>query len=324
MVIDTGSDVNWIQCQPCSDCYEQSDPIFDPTQSSTYKTIACNSPQCNSLDISSCRVLTDTCLYQVDYGDGSITVGDLATETVSFGLSGTVPNVAIGCGHQNQGLFAGAAGLIGLGGTALSLPSQINAKTISYCLVNRDSLDWSTLEFNSVSPSHSVTAPLWKNHKLPTFFYVGMAGIRVGDEDVALPKGCFEINKFGQGGIILDSGTAVTRLTTRVYNSVRDSFAKAASHLPSSSSFELFDTCYDLSKFKKIEVPTVSFLFVGGDTLMLKTSNYLIPVDGKGKYCFAFAPTPRSLSIIGNIQQQGTRVTYDIARSLVSFSPNEC
>lgn len=324
MVIDTGSDVNWIQCEPCSNCYQQSDPIFNPTDSSTYQTVSCNSQQCNSLDLSSCTLLTDTCLYQVDYGDGSITVGDLATETLSFGRSGTVPNVAIGCGHENQGLFAGAAGLIGLGCTALSLPSQINAKTISYCLVNRDSADSSTLEFNSVCPTDSVTAPLLKNNKLPTFFYVGMTGISVGDENVVLPKGCFDIDKYGHGGIILDSGTAVTRLTTPVYNAVRDAFAKAASNLPNSSKFEIFDTCYDFGKLKKVDVPTVSFHFAGGGTLPLKTSNYLVPVDQHGKYCFAFAPTPRSLSIIGNIQQQGTRVSYDIAKSLVAFSPDEC
>lgn len=324
MVIDTGSDVNWIQCEPCSNCYKQSDPIFNPANSLTYKTVSCNSPQCNSLDLSSCMYLTDTCLYQVDYGDGSITVGDLATETVSFGRSGTVPNVAIGCGHENQGLFAGAAGLIGLGRTALSLPSQVNAKTISYCLVNRDSVDSSTLEFNSVCPSDSVTAPLLKNYKLPTFFYVGMTGISVGDEDVVIPKGCFEIDKYGHGGIILDSGTAVTRLTTQVYNAVRDAFAKAATNLPNSDEFEIFDTCYDFGKLKKVDVPTVSFHFAGGGTLPLKTSNYLVPVDQHGKYCFAFAPTPRSLSIIGNIQQQGTRVSYDIVKSLVFFSPDNC
>lgn len=324
MVMDTGSDVNWMQCEPCSNCYQQSDPIFNPADSSTYQTVPCNSQQCKSLDLSSCMYFTDTCLYQVDYGDGSITNGDFATETMSFGRSGTVPNVAIGCGHDNQGLFAGAAGLIGLGCTALSLPSQINAKTISYCLVNRDTVDSSTLEFNSVWPSDSVTAPLLKNYKLPTFFYVGMTGISVGDEDVAMPKGCFEIDKDGGGGIILDSGTAVTRLTTQVYNAVRDAFAKAASKLPRASEFEIFDTCYDFGKLKKVDVPTVSFHLAGGGTLALKTGNYLVPVDEHGKYCFAFAPTPRSMSIIGNIQQQGTRVSYDITKSLVSFSPDEC
>ncbi|KAL8134981.1 hypothetical protein AgCh_009849 [Apium graveolens] len=272
----------------------------------------------------SIKEAASTSHVSVDYGDGSITVGDLATETVSFGRSGTVSNVAIGCGHENQGLFTGAAGLIGLGCTALSLPSQINAKTISYCLVNRDSVDSSTLEFNSVSPTDSVKAPLLKNIKLPTFFYVGMSGISVGDKKVVLPKGCFNIDKYGNGGIILDSGTAVTRFPTPVYNAVRDAFVRAASNLPRSSKFEIFDTCFDFGKLKKVDVPTMWFDLAGGGTLQLKTRNYLVAVDEHGKYCFAFAPTPRSLSIIGNIQQQGTRVGFDIAKSLVSFSPDEC
>ncbi|KAM2859819.1 hypothetical protein COP2_025192 [Malus domestica] len=36
MVLDTGSDVNWLQCSPCSDCYQQSNPVFNPAGSSTY------------------------------------------------------------------------------------------------------------------------------------------------------------------------------------------------------------------------------------------------------------------------------------------------
>jgi len=36
MVLDTGSDVNWLQCAPCADCYQQADPIFEPASSSSY------------------------------------------------------------------------------------------------------------------------------------------------------------------------------------------------------------------------------------------------------------------------------------------------
>ena len=118
MVIDTGSDVSWIQCKPCFSCYQQTDPIFDPSTSSTYRAMSCESSQCEALQVSACR--SDSCVYQVSYGDGSFTVGDFATETLSFGSSGSVNNVAIGCGRDNEGLFAAAAGLLGLGGGVLS------------------------------------------------------------------------------------------------------------------------------------------------------------------------------------------------------------
>ncbi|KAL5850130.1 hypothetical protein ACOSQ4_008143 [Xanthoceras sorbifolium] len=37
VILDTGSDITWIQCKPCSvQCFKQPGPIFDPSKSSTY------------------------------------------------------------------------------------------------------------------------------------------------------------------------------------------------------------------------------------------------------------------------------------------------
>lgn len=322
MVLDTGSDVNWVQCAPCADCYQQADPIFDPGLSSSFTPLTCETQQCRSLDVSECR--NGTCLYEVSYGDGSYTVGDFVTETITFGGSAAVDDVAIGCGHNNEGLFVGAAGLIGLGGGPLSFPSQINASSFSYCLVDRDSDSASTLEFNSTPPPDAVTAPLVRNSKLDTFYYVDLTGISVAGELLSIPPSTFQLNDNGNGGVIVDSGTAVTRLQTEAYNSMRDAFKEGTRNLPSTNGVALFDTCYDLSARKSVEVPTVSFHFSNGKELGLPAKNYMIPVDSSGTFCFAFAPTTSSLGIIGNVQQQGTRVSYDLANSLIGFSPNKC
>ncbi|XXG54385.1 hypothetical protein AAC387_Pa03g2282 [Persea americana] len=37
LIMDTGSDVTWIQCKPCKPCFPQKENFFDPTKSSTYK-----------------------------------------------------------------------------------------------------------------------------------------------------------------------------------------------------------------------------------------------------------------------------------------------
>lgn len=323
MVLDTGSDVNWLQCQPCTDCYQQTDPVFTPSSSSSYTALTCESPQCGSLEVSACR--TGKCLYQVSYGDGSFTVGDFVTETVSFGDSGAVNNVALGCGHDNEGLFMGSAGLLGLGGGPVSLTKQVKASSFSYCLVDRDSSKSSTLDFNSAAPgAESVFAPLVKNGKVDTFYYVGLTGMSVGGKTVSIPPSLFQMDESGDGGIIVDSGTAITRLQTQAYNSLRDAFVKLTPDLKSTSGVALFDTCYDFSSLSSVQVPTVSFQFTGGRSLALPAKNYLIPVDSAGTFCFAFAPTTSSLSIIGNVQQQGTRVTFDLANSRVGFTPNKC
>ncbi|XWS37673.1 hypothetical protein CRYUN_Cryun19dG0065200 [Craigia yunnanensis] len=322
MVLDTGSDINWLQCEPCTDCYQQSDPIFNPSGSSTYSPVSCGSTQCSSLEVSACR--SGKCLYQVSYGDGSFTVGEFATETVSFGNSGNINGVALGCGHDNEGLFVGAAGLLGLGGGSLSLTSQIKATSFSYCLVNRDSTGSSTLDFNSGLPADSVIAPLLRSRKIDTFYYVGLTGFSVGGQPVNIPTGLFDINDSGDGGVILDCGTAITRLKTQAYNALRDAFVKLTQDLPTTSGVALFDTCYDLSSRSSVKVPTVSLHFGDGKSLDLPAKNYLIPVDSPGTFCFAFAPTSSSLSIIGNVQQQGTRVSYDLANNRIGFSSHKC
>ncbi|KAK1421034.1 hypothetical protein QVD17_23086 [Tagetes erecta] len=322
MVIDTGSDINWLQCQPCSDCYQQTDPIYNPSSSTTYNALSCGSQQCEALEVTACR--NNGCLYQVSYGDGSFTVGDFVTETVSFGNSGSVSNVAVGCGHDNEGLFVGSAGLLALGGGPLSLPSQIKATSFSYCLVDRDSKEASTLEFNSAPPANSVTAPLLRNPRMMTYLYVGLTGITVGGKPLAIPPSVFAVDDSGNGGAIVDSGTAVTRLQSQAYNSLREAFTQQARNLKPTDGFSLFDTCYDFSTLTRVAVPTVGFTFAGGKTLSLKPENYLIPVDSSGKFCLAFAPTESRLSIIGNVQQQGTRVGYDMSKSVVTFSPNNC
>ncbi|KAI3497901.1 hypothetical protein L2E82_13876 [Cichorium intybus] len=322
MVLDTGSDVNWVQCAPCGDCYQQADPIFEPASSSSYSPLTCDAHQCKSLDVSECR--NGTCLYEVSYGDGSYTVGDFVTETVTLEGSTAVQNIAIGCGHNNEGLFVGAAGLIGLGGGALSFPSQINATSYSYCLVDRDSDAASTLDFNSPMPHDAITAPLLRSSKLDTFYYVGLRGLSVAGQLLHIQSSTFQLTRDGNAGVIVDSGTAVTRLQAEAYNALRDAFVKGTKELPSANGVALFDTCYDLSKKKSVEVPTVSFHFSNGQKLDLPAKNYLIPVDSSGTFCFAFAPTSSALSIIGNVQQQGTRVSYDLENSLIGFSPNKC
>ncbi|KAL9243414.1 hypothetical protein vseg_017305 [Gypsophila vaccaria] len=322
MVIDTGSDVTWLQCEPCSDCYQQTDPIYAPSTSSTYAPLSCSSQQCSSLEVSACR--NGACLYQVSYGDGSYTVGDFVTDTVSFGPSGSVPKVAIGCGHDNEGLFVGAAGLLGLGGGPLSLTSQLRATSFSYCLVDRDSAKTSTLEFNSAVPADAVTAPILKNNKLNTFYYIGLTGFSVGGQQVSIPPALFSMDDSGSGGVIVDSGTAITRLPTQAYSSLRDAFTRLTSHLKSAPSVALFDTCYDFSAMSSVKVPTVAMHFAGGQSLSLPAKNYLIPVDSSGTFCFAFAETSSSMSIIGNVQQQGTRVHFDISRNVMGFSQNNC
>ncbi|XP_020538478.1 aspartyl protease family protein 2 [Jatropha curcas] len=328
MVLDTGSDIVWIQCAPCNKCYSQSDPVFDPRKSRSFAGIPCGSPLCNRLDSPGCNTQKRTCMYQVSYGDGSFTYGDFSTETLTFRRT-KVRRVAIGCGHDNQGLFVGAAGLLGLGRGRLSFPSQTGAqfnRKFSYCLVDRSaSSKPSSVVFGDSAISRTARfTPLISNPKLDTFYYVELLGISVGGTRVpGITASLFKLDQTGNGGVIIDSGTSVTRLTRPAYVALRNAFRVGASNLKRAPEFSLFDTCFDLSGKTEVKVPTVALHFRGAD-VSLPASNYLIPVDSDGSFCFAFAGTMSGLSIIGNIQQQGFRVVYDLAGSRVGFAPRGC
>ncbi|XP_050237614.1 aspartyl protease family protein 2-like [Mercurialis annua] len=328
MVLDTGSDIVWIQCAPCKKCYSQSDPVFDPRKSRSFAGIPCGSPLCHRLDSPGCNTQKQTCMYQVSYGDGSFTFGDFSSETLTFRRT-RVARVALGCGHDNEGLFVGAAGLLGLGRGRLSFPSQTGRRfnrKFSYCLVDRSaSSKPSSMVFGDSAVSRSALfTPLVSNPKLDTFYYVDLLGISVGGTRVpGITASLFKLDNTGNGGVIIDSGTSVTRLTRPAYIALRDAFRSGASTLKKAPEFSLFDTCFDLSGKTEVKVPTVVLHYRGAD-VSLPASNYLIPVDSNGSFCFAFAGTMSGLSIIGNIQQQGFRVVYDLAGSRVGFAPRGC
>ncbi|KAD6796714.1 hypothetical protein E3N88_07610 [Mikania micrantha] len=331
MVVDSGSDVVWVQCLPCKQCYQQSDPLFDPANSNSFMAVSCESTVCEHAETAvGCRGHGGGrwCGYKVSYGDGSYTKGTLALETLTFGNT-FIQKVAIGCGHRNQGLFVGAAGLLGIGGGSMSLVSQLGGASggaFSYCLVSRGTSSPGSLEFGreSLPTDSAVWVPLLQNLKVPTFYYVGLSGLGVGGVQVSIPEPIFELSDMGHGGVVMDTGTAVTRLPTVAYTTFRDAFIDQTTNLPRARPVSIFDTCYNLDGFVAVQVPTVSFYFTGGPVLTLPARNYLIPVDDMGTFCFAFAPTSAGLSIIGNIQQEGIQISFDSTNGLVGFGPNVC
>jgi len=329
LVVDSGSDVIWVQCKPCLQCYAQADPLFDPASSTTFSGVSCGSAICRMLSSSGCGD-AGRCRYEVSYGDGSYTEGVLALEALTFGGT-AVEGVAIGCGHRNRGLFVGAAGLLGLGWGPMSLVGQLGGAAggaFSYCLASRgagSSADAGSLILgrSEAVPEGAVWVPLVRNPQSPSFYYVGLSGIGVGDERLPLEAGLFQLSDDGAGGVVMDTGTAVTRLPQEAYAALRDAFAGTVGALPRAPAMSLLDTCYDLSGYTSVRVPTVSLYFDEGATLTLPARNLLVEVDG-GIYCLAFAPSSSGLSILGNIQQEGIQITVDSANGFIGFGPNTC
>ncbi|KAI7991326.1 Aspartic proteinase CDR1, partial [Camellia lanceoleosa] len=110
-IVDTGSDLTWTQCKPCTQCFKQNLPHFDPKHSSTYKELSCRSQFCEflgSADPSTCTSRDSICQYSTHHGDNSFSIVP-------------IPIMVFGCGHNDEGTFnETATGIVGLGGGKLS------------------------------------------------------------------------------------------------------------------------------------------------------------------------------------------------------------
>lgn len=322
-IADTGSDLIWTQCLPCESCFKQDAPLFNPSRSSSYLDVSCDSHMCSALPRYKCDG-NDSCSYYYSYGDRSHTTGVLAVETLTMNSSGSgsvkLPNITFGCGHDNGGTFSHReAGLVGLGGGPLSLVSQLSPsvdKKFAYCLVPFDDEKASSrIDFGDsavVSGNGTLYTPLISKPGYETFFFVNLQKITVGKKSISL--GDLE------GNIILDSGTTLTYLPTESYNNLlsvlKDAIDLQPVTPPSNVDLQL---CYELGK--DLKVPDLTFVYDGAEVVLGSLNTFIQVADNVG--CFAFASSD-SFVILGNVAQQNFKIGYDLSEMKVAFQPTDC
>ncbi|CAN6214160.1 unnamed protein product [Urochloa humidicola] len=327
VLIDTGSDLSWVQCKPCdgSSCYPQKDPLFDPRASSSYAPVAC--------DTDACRNLTDggyddgctnstgksLCQYAIMYGNFDTTVGVYSTETLTLKPGAAIKNFSFGCGLHQNGKFDKFDGLLGLGAAPESLVSQTPSTyggAFSYCLPpGNGTTGFLALGAPSNNTAGFLFTPLHSSPEGPTFYVVNLAGISVAGKKLNITPAAFK------QGMIIDSGTVITGLPQTAYSALRTAFRKAMSAYPLlPPNDDGLDTCYNFTGFSNVTVPTVSLTFDGGATIDLDVPSGILVED-----CLAFVGDGSDdTGIIGNVNQRTFEVLYDSGRRRVGFRPRAC
>ncbi|XP_048132138.1 aspartic proteinase CDR1-like [Rhodamnia argentea] len=332
-IADTGSDLIWTQCKPCTDCFKQAPPLFDPSKSSTYKDVSCRASLCGAVSQTSCGEgeAAGLCEYSYSYGDSSYTLGTLATETFTIGSTSgrpvSFPNVLFGCGHENGGNFGGGQmnGIVGLGGGDASLISQMGKATggkFSYCLVPFFSERGrsSKLNFGAnavVAGSGVVSTPLIQGEQ-KTFYYLTLEAVSVGKTRIDFPS---EGPSATDGGnIIIDSGTTLTLLPSDFYTQIEAAMAKSVKLPSASDPSQILSLCYKAATDVGLNIPTVTFHFKGAD-VGLGMANSFVRV-AEDIICFTLKPG--DMAIYGNLAQMNYLVGYDTQNMKLSFKPVDC
>ncbi|KAK4275585.1 hypothetical protein QN277_018641 [Acacia crassicarpa] len=351
LILDTGSDLNWIQCEPCFACFDQNGPHYNPKDSTSHKNINCDDPRCELVSSPDppqpCNKdrKSHTCPYFYWYGDSSNTTGDFASETFTVNLTNPngkselklVENVMFGCGHWNRGLFHGAAGLLGLGRGPLSFASQLQSlygHSFSYCLVDRnsDTNVTSKLIFGEDKdllgdPGLNFTSFVGgKENPVDTFYYLQIKSLMVDGEILKeIPENTWALTPEGSGGTIIDSGTTLTYFAEPAYQILKEAFEKRIKGYHKVEGYAPLGPCYNVSGLEKIEIPDFGILFADGAVWNLPVENYFIEIEPERVVCLAILGTPRNgLSIIGNYQQQNFHILYDTKKSRLGYAPMNC
>nr|CAB3466219.1 unnamed protein product [Digitaria exilis] len=358
-IIDTGSNLIWTQCVACNDtndtnnnCFNQSLPFYDPSQSSSFEAVACNDSACSlGSETQPCALGGEgnMCPVHTGYGLGNIS-GFLDTETFTFG-SENVSSLAFGCIDASDitpGSLNNASGIIGLGRGNLSLVSQLGESNFSYCLTPYFSDNTTSHLFVGGSAGLSgggnnatVTSVSFVespgDYPFSSFYYLPLSGITVGNATLDdVPAEAFELRQVAPGewaGTFIDSGTPFTRLVDVAYQALT---AELARQLNASvvTPPEGFDLCVAVAQGDAGDmVPPLVLHFGGGGAsdLVVPPENYWVHVETDTTCMAVFSAAGQNATlpmnettVIGNYMQQNMHLLYDLDNGVLSFQPADC
>ncbi|ERN16903.1 aspartic proteinase CDR1 [Amborella trichopoda] len=326
LALDTGGVMLWTQCVPCTSCFTQNDPIFDPSKSSTYQKVSCNDPICRQPP-----PCADGCPYEVNYAGGSHSHGTLSSETITFlgsssGGSASYGGIKFGCGFDNAMNGNIRTGVAGFGAGPLSLVNQLSGSLgnkFSYCLSPKGTGTLSMGDPADISGSDVKATPIFQLQLHGEFFFLNLMDISVGAKRIGIPPGSFDPVNY-QTGLFLDTSTVLTFLSSSVYNQLIDNLKAVVTFTPSARDpLNQLDLCYQGSlNDAKLGTPNITLHFTDNADWVVSPENLYLEV-APGVVCVAMKQAS-SISSIGTLMQRNMKVEYNLESKRMFFAPADC
>ncbi|WCJ39581.1 Eukaryotic aspartyl protease family protein [Euphorbia peplus] len=314
--LDTGSNLVWTQCEPCTRKYRQIPPIYNSTASRTFKKLPCEHPFCrNNSPFFKCQ--QGECVYRQSYLDGGVTEGVAASDALEP-LNNAHVLLYFGCSRntQNFGSFeitGRSGGILGLGLSPLSLVQQLSNITnhkFSYCLTPLDggANASSLLRFGSdISTRGTFQSTPIVSPSNAKSYYLDLRDISVEGTRIGFPPNTFAIKRDGSGGCHLDSGTPLTRIIASAHPRVIGAFQNYFHRYgvqPIHLAGVRYDVCYKNNR-AIAKLPSMTFHFQGAD-MKVEAKNLFTNLGSQDAFCLALQSSQQT-TIIGAVQQVNTR-----------------
>ncbi|KAI3461348.1 hypothetical protein Pfo_018011 [Paulownia fortunei] len=342
--IDTGSDVLWVSCNPCSGCPTSSGlqiqlEFFDPSSSSTASRISCSDQRCALGEQSSDSLCSsqNQCGYIFQYGDGSGSSGYYVSDSMyldsivgnSLTSNSSAP-VVFGCSTSQTGDLTkpdrAVDGIFGFGQQGLSVISQLSSQGIvpnafSHCLKGGNG-GGGILVLGQIVEPNIVYTPLVPSQP---HYNVNLQSIAVNGQILPIDSSVFATSN--NRGTIIDSGTTLAYLAEEAY----DPFVNAILQTVSQSVRPLFskgNQCYLTTSSVSEIFPPVSLNFAGGASMVLRPEDYLLQqnsIGGAAVWCIGIQKLQgQGITILGDLILKDKIVVYDLAGQRIGWANYDC
>ncbi|KAL0390598.1 UNVERIFIED_CONTAM: Aspartic proteinase-like protein 2 [Sesamum calycinum] len=321
--IDTGSDVLWVSCNPCSGC----------PKSSGLQTRVCPGAQSSDSVCSS----QNQCGYTFQYGDGSGTSGYYLSDTISLDtvvgnslVSNPSAPIVFGCSTSQTGDLTkpdrAVDGIFGFGQQGLSVISQLSSQGVvpsafSHCLKGENG-GGGILVLGQIVEPNLVYTPLVPSQ---SHYNVNLQSIAVNGQTLAIDSSVFATSD--NSGTIFDSGTTLAYLAEGAY----DPFVNAIQQTVSQSVRPLLskgNQCYLTTSSVSEIFPPVSLNFAGGVSMILQPQDYLLQqnsIGGAAVWCIGIQKIQgQGFTILGDLVLKDKIVVYDLAGQRIGWANYDC
>ncbi|WCJ28463.1 Eukaryotic aspartyl protease family protein [Euphorbia peplus] len=351
-------------------------PAFSPSSSSTSYRDSCSSPFCveihssdNPFDactVSGCSLSTivkGNCprpcpSFAYTYGGFGVVIGTLNRDSIRVHESTGFRDISkfvFGCVGST---YHEPIGIAGFGRGKLSFPSQLGfvKKGFSHCFLpfkysnnpNFSSpLIIGDVSFSSKDENFMQFTPMLKSHIYPNYYYIGLESITLISDDynnnnlsvitTQVQSNLREFDSFGNGGMLIDSGTTYTHLPEPLYSELLSSL-KSCIDYPRAFDVETrsgFDLCYKVpckNSSKGLELPSIKFLFLNNVSVVLPQENHFYvmsaPSNSSVVKCLLFQSMEDGdfgpAGVFGSFQQQNLKVVYDLENERIGFQAMDC
>ncbi|XP_026430806.1 aspartic proteinase nepenthesin-2-like [Papaver somniferum] len=332
-LIDSGSDLTWLQCEGATQFFNQDSPLYPWNNSQSYIPAGCQdpSPGCDRCDG------YGQCVYTLSYGSSQVTSGVIAKENFTFTGGHETIQLLMGCGLRQANFTMGdngskgkpdlIAGIIGLGRGPRSFVTQLGPRggKFSYCF-EKYSGGNTYLNFGADATigGQVRTTPMVRTNFVTSYYYLNLVGISVGGDRVPIPSSEFEINQDDQtSGCIIDSGapwtTMYRNIFDRVAQSVEDYFL--SNNGMRRAGFTGSWVCFIPILGKEYTKPIIIFHFEQADYVVSETW-----FERQGNICLAMVSSDSNTPavLLGAFQQVNKRILYDNMDMSLSFVDENC